>query len=507
MSNLKLSTYQKDILDWVKYGHGNAIIKALAGSGKTTILKECVNIIPEKQKILMLAFNKSIAEELKSKIDKNNVHIKTLHALGYSIILNHFNELNINSKIDDNKYKNHLNKHIDNYIIDLEINNNKLKVYKNTVLKLCSLGRLYLCKTEFDLKKLLIPYNIMPQYNELTTAMGLIEWGYDYDSIVNEYGEFVLDFTDMVFVPNVLNLKCSYKYDFILCDEVQDFSVAQQGIFFKTFKRGSRFIGVGDGNQLINFFAGSSQNSYNKLLKTPNTIELPLSISYRCPKRVGKLAKTFVPEFEVREDAPEGSVNYEVSINKIKDGDMVLCRNNQPLFMLYLKLIGENKKCFFKNKEITTDLIELILNNYCDNTNDLYQSLYNSLIDIKNKISIEKTISEDEVNNDDYIVSLNENIQILKIIGEGISNTNDLINKINSIFDNDANDGILLMTIHTAKGLQAKNVFILKKSLLHNKKNKSDEQMQESLNLEYVAYTRAEETLNFLTEKELINNF
>lgn len=503
MNNIILSDYQKEILNWVKLGYGNAVVRALAGTGKTFILKECVNIIHQNQKILMLAFNKTIAEELKKSIAKNNVHIKTIHGLGYSIIIKHFENLEIPIKIDDNKYKNQLNKNIAEYI-DLETYTiEKLKLYKENVLKLCSLGRSYLCKTLIDLKKLLTVYNILTIDNELEISLKLIEWGSDYESIVKEYNEYVLDFTDMVYIPNILNLKTSFKYDFIMVDECQDMSVAQQGVFFKTFRRGARFICVGDPNQLIYLFNGSSYNSYNKLLNTPNTIELPLLISYRCSKKVCEVARTIISDFEVPEDAIEGSFNKDVSLNKIQDGDMVLCRNNQPLIKLYLKLLRLNKKCYFKNSNSISDIVNLINLNFKEDINDLYNELYKQLISLRDNISINDNISIEEANYNELVVNLFDNINVIKTIGENLNTTNELLGKIEKLFNNNELNGICLMTIHTSKGLEADNVFILNKSLLHNKERQSEEQEQEDYNLEYVAYTRAKKTLNIISENEL----
>ena len=79
------SDEQKKILTWFRAGQGNLIVRARAGTGKTTTIVEGVERAPEA-KILLAAFNKSIADELKSRIKSEHVQAKTLHGLGLSFV-------------------------------------------------------------------------------------------------------------------------------------------------------------------------------------------------------------------------------------------------------------------------------------------------------------------------------------------------------------------------------------------------------------------------------------
>ena len=68
-------------------GSGNAVVDAVAGSGKSTTIVNALNLIPEDKSVLFLAFNKAIVEELKIKVGMlPNVDVKTLHSLGISSI-------------------------------------------------------------------------------------------------------------------------------------------------------------------------------------------------------------------------------------------------------------------------------------------------------------------------------------------------------------------------------------------------------------------------------------
>ena len=59
-----------------------------------------------------------------------------------------------------------------------------------------------------------------------------------------------IDYTDMVWLPVELSLNAKkFKKDFIFIDECQDQSLMSIQLFLKCFKRGTRFIAVGDEKQ------------------------------------------------------------------------------------------------------------------------------------------------------------------------------------------------------------------------------------------------------------------
>jgi len=64
------STYQKAVFDWVCNESGNAIISAVAGSGKTTTLIDALANVQDGSKCLFLSFNKEICISTRDKITK-----------------------------------------------------------------------------------------------------------------------------------------------------------------------------------------------------------------------------------------------------------------------------------------------------------------------------------------------------------------------------------------------------------------------------------------------------
>ncbi len=81
------SIYQKQIIDKILNTNENLLVNAKAGSGKTSTLLMIAECLKQQNKnSLFLAFNKSIVEELKLKVDTSYCSVKTLHSLGFSYI-------------------------------------------------------------------------------------------------------------------------------------------------------------------------------------------------------------------------------------------------------------------------------------------------------------------------------------------------------------------------------------------------------------------------------------
>jgi superfamily I DNA/RNA helicase len=77
---------QQDILNYVKKSDENFKIEAFAGTGKTSTLEMIVRKNPQRH-FLILAFNKSIADELKMRLqDRKNKAVFTTHSLALYLL-------------------------------------------------------------------------------------------------------------------------------------------------------------------------------------------------------------------------------------------------------------------------------------------------------------------------------------------------------------------------------------------------------------------------------------
>ena len=87
--------------EWEKTSN-NLAIEATAGSGKTSTLLEILRRSPIFKSKVFLAFNKSIADELQSKVPPST-DVFTLHSIGYRTLLK-----NSSNKYKLNEIKNYL---------------------------------------------------------------------------------------------------------------------------------------------------------------------------------------------------------------------------------------------------------------------------------------------------------------------------------------------------------------------------------------------------------------
>ena len=524
MSSFKPSVYQQAIYDFITNGSGNAVVSAVAGSGKTTTLINALKLIPKDKNVLFLAFNKSIAGELKERVPKEatNIDVKTVHAYGYGALTKDFK-----CQIDASKYKKLLrdiimylesqdamvltkygfDKKQMNFIDDFAFEPNEQeniedKVgYFNRVNTLCDLGRLNL----IDLKNM---DNGIDELNALSQKHNVeIINGECYRAwLLINIGASVLssaDFTDMVFLPNYYNLKLR-QYDIVFIDECQDLNSCQREIMKRAIKKETgRFIAVGDPAQAIYGFAGADSESFKKLLAIPNTTELPLSVCYRCGSDIIEYAKKYMPTIEASPSAKTGLIDHSFSYKNVVDGDMVLCRNTAPLVALCMVYLQKGINSYVMGTDVSKSLVAMIESTRRKteefSLENVFARIYREKDKMVQNVIKREKITEQEASESSVIVSFSDKIMTLEILSKGCDTGDDLIKKLERIFS-DNSTGICLSTIHKSKGLEADRVFIIHEELMPSKYAKKDWEKEQERNLIYVAYTRAKSLLGFITD-------
>ena len=503
------SEFQKDIFKEIASGVGNMVITAAAGSAKTTTIENCLRFIPEDKRKLFLAFNVSTVEKLKSEIvDANGVRIMTFHGLGNRIL----RENEVEFDVDDFKYVRYVKNHIEELTEFKECRSLGMKVisYLTNIVSLIDYSRYYLAMRVRDIQKVAEIYGIVPERDEFEVVRKVLIWGKNNTKLI--------DHTDMIWLPNVLNMTTKrYLFDFIFIDEAQDTTLAHQALVDKCFKRGCRFVAVGDPRQQINVWCGATEQSIQNYLSRPDTKHKQLPISYRCPRKVIEMAKKFAPEITERPDAIDGIVRQDVSPNDARPGDLVLCRIMSKLIEQYMSYIRNNKKAFLKGSDGVKDTYLSLINSVeaekidplCITKNGLIPKLYELYFDRLDTIMKSLEIGEAEAMYHYELLNLYDNIEAIKVMSEGLTTVDELRDKVKVIFNGDDQDAIILSTVHKAKGLEADNVFILCPSLLPSRLAQKDWEIQAEKNLVYVAITRAKKTLNFIHEDEkgFFNNF
>ena len=499
------SEHQQKVFDFVRHGAGNGMIKAVAGSGKTTTIVSAMQLVPKRLKCLFIAFNKSIVDELQSRLmSYSNCTVKTIHSLGFIIVKRN---LGSHIEVDEFKYRTYIKKHI-NDLSSIDPNNARLspaaiREYVDSITKLVDFARFNCAQTSAEVRGVAVKYGIPLSYDECDVAVKCLNWGKNNTDTI--------DYTDMVWLPYELSLRpMGCQFDWIFADEVQDFSKMAVELFFRCFKRGTRFICVGDTNQAINMFAGSSPDAFETLCGYQNTQMFTLPITYRCAKKIVEIARNFSPDTVARENAPDGQILTDCRTAVLKSGDMVLCRSKAPLMNLYIKLLKTGKPCYVKGMEMGRDLLNLIdivddsvepLNASLEK-DGLFVRLYEYMLDERDKLMRNHNLDIDDATLSSYVMGIYDSIGSLIALSAWKNTRDELVQRINNMFDEN-NNGICLSTIHKAKGLEAERVFILCNSSMPSSLAKQDWEKEQERNLQYVAYTRPKNVLGFVSEKEI----
>lgn len=495
------SEYQLKFFDWIEHGIGNAVVSARAGSGKTSTCVEALKIIPSKEKALFIAFNKSIAGELSERLkSKKNTRASTLHSLGLSIFRGSFGN---NFELDEYKYRKYLKSHISELTTKAEEIDtpNKLNDYINTITMLIDYSRHNLAQSEEEIDYVSRKYGIPTFFDECVVTKKCLDWG--------KANVETIDYPDMIWLPVELGLKpTGHTYDWVFFDEAQDASLCMIQLFLKTIKRGGRYVAIGDEKQMINIWAGASEEAFKFLQEYPNTTLFTLPITYRCGKKIVEYANSLVPDICAKDDAIDGEVIDDCKITDFEDGDMVLCRSKAPLMQLYTKLLKKKINSYIKGQDIGKNLITILesVDNEQLNTDldrdGVFVRLYEKLFNERNKLIQSRGLDYDDATLSPYITEMYDTINALMILGEKHKTKTKLIEQINKIFKEES-FGVCLSTVHKSKGLESDNVYIICHSSMPSRLAVLDWEKEQERNLMYVAYTRARKKLGFVSEKEI----
>ena len=552
---LKPTPAQESIYRFIESGIGNGIIDAVAGSGKTTTLMGCVEHVPDISDVLYCAFNVSIRKELQKRFHKANKPVKvfTIHSLGFQMLratrdFKDVEDHKYNKIVKDPKFFETIVPFIDDILdfhqyysvaelkemeersvtldwIEKNALNEGLKYIQKILSRLLNINQKYRCTLAFDavndIDYIIRHYGIfdkeeytLPTYSKevecyFNAHKKLLQEG---NSVALSHG--IIDYTDMLYLPHLLNLTAKKKYGFVFVDECQDLSRAQLYVVKQYLRDNGRLLAVGDPYQAIYGFAGADCSSFENVKAAFNCQTLGLTDCFRCPADVIKIAQSIREDIKGFKTDP-GKIykipQREVIFN-IKAGDLVICRTRKPLIGMALTLIKKGYKV-----KIHPDELMEFMGDYKKNftPKELRKVLSEDMIDEffeTARSRNEKRIYKENQNADTALRRLLIDAEIKEMEStldflkskffEWQLNTLELIlKKLKHMLSNPSDDAIKISTIHRAKGLENDRVFILEYNKLPYRRDLEWENIQER-NLHYVAVTRPKEEL-YLCEDEL----
>lgn len=592
-------------VDAIKHFEGPALILAVPGSGKTTVLlNRILNLIKnhniDPSEIISITFSKSQGIDMEKRFLAQNpefrgkITFKTIHAFCYEIVRNYMKLKNIKKTLIEGN--NEFNRILilkrvyyqKNYkkLSDEEIND-FFSIYDYTKNKMYDFEG-YIRKNHFISNRLLMLklYNL---YDEIKIQNNFMDFN-DLLILANEYIS-----TDKKLLKALKN-----RYKFFQIDEGQDTSTLQFEIIRKiVFPENNVFIVADDDQSIYSFRGASPENLLNFKNIYPNSKIFFMDKNFRSTKNIIKISNKIIQGNKIRYEKSSKHTteeNSQIMLFKVKNSTIqarelvkriseinpnetigVLYRNN--ISSLYVAemlknndidfFVKENKFDFYSNRilndvknillfsEDTTDLevfkrIYFKLNAYIkkdfitkleykpynqcvleslldlDELNDFYLNKFTSLRNdfkrlkrMKMEDKIDCILYElgygDYLDNFNDFSNLNYNLifDLIKYLSKDLKTFDEFIEKLDNLKEllknaSSSKSNISISTIHSSKGLEYDNVFIIdlidgefpQKSIL----NSFDEKLlEEERRLFYVAMTRARKRLFLYTIKERNN--
>ncbi len=469
------STYQNAIFNMVSGSEYNLAIQAVAGSGKTSTILECMNRLSGNS--LFLAFNKAIADDLRSKV--RGAEVKTLNGLGHSIVTRRLPGVKLESWKVSNAIRSKLN--TEDYANFGAACARAISLARGAGFGIVNQANRRDFLDLFDDAELDISAEFISKASQLCVLT--------FQQIINDFTSF--DFDDQLFLP-VFHDWTFPSFDTVFIDEAQDLNTIQHMMLARLANKGARIIAVGDSRQAIYGFRGAVVNSMELLVDTFSMHELPLSVTYRCDEKIVELAQSIVPHIRARDNAPQGEVLYstDISLASISNDEMIVCRNNAPIMALAMRALIERRPV-------------RVMSNFVEQLKGFVKSFKTRDLRILEErllkwYEVERKNAEEAefYGRLSYLSDKYESVQSLIRESETVD---DVLNALEK-FGN-SRVGPVLSTIHKAKGLEAERVTILHREKLPSKFARSHSALIQEDNLLYVAITRAKHYLNIHTEE------
>jgi len=446
-----------------------------------------------KDNVLAMAFNKSIATELQSRLTFGEA--KTIHSLGACLLNPYLRRQGLRPKLDTWKTA--------NIFCDLVEARNTHALSKDhrdildDVKKAVSICKDFVIGyDDLDAKRLFDLLNIRdftPQTDITTLA------GYTKDvlrvGIETEERMATFDFDDMIYVPNLFDLKATYSN--IMVDEAQDLSYGRRKLILN--QNCETYVFVGDPNQAVYAFAGADSESMSTIAKEADADEMPLSISYRCACSIVEEAQQYISsgQLESAPDAAEGEVHRNYPFNKMVEelvpGDLLLCRINAPIVGLAWKLIKEQKPACIVGRNLAANL-KTIVKKLLKKDNPSLSTFFQRLSEWETR-QIE-VLDSKNYDTTDAKVRLSDQVDCITILAGEADAVSELPQMIDQIFaKKDDGSKIRLSSIHRAKGLEAERVFWYAPENTPHRMAQTPVARAQEKNLQFVATTRAKSEL------------
>lgn len=488
--------------------HQSILLVAVAGSGKTTTLVNNLEVM--KGNTALLAFNKKIVTELEERVAKLapavrlNTTVATAHAFGARAWRQSgFPKARVEGGKVNFLLKDFTSSlsHEHPLVKGRSIIRSLVSYAKSAGFGLQSDAEFFPSPEDnfawadlidhFNLETELDTAGLDPQ-DAIKAAKTIFKQSIEQLSLI--------DFDDMIYLPLLHNIKLP-QHQNVLIDEAQDINATRRELAFRMLRPGGRLIAVGDPHQAIYGFTGADAASLQNIKRRAKAVEMPLSVCWRCDAKIIEHARKWVSHIESFDKENRGKVDSvpfdEDFLDRLTDGDAVLCRLNKPNVSVAIGLLRRGRTARIEGRDLGAKLMSHARKAAPDmppldellHALDSYRAHQVDIL-VRAEKHTSATLVEDEI---EALIVL-----IDRCLEQGKRRFADLDFLQQELFQDDAHKSkcILLSSVHKAKGLEWPRVYLLGRSdYMPFFKAEQDWELEQENNLIYVAVTRAKHEL------------
>lgn len=509
---------QQAVIDQAR-SPASLMLQAYAGCAKTSTIE----MLARRTQVpaLALAFNKRIADELRPRLP-GSWQVKTLNGLGHSAWAQGLRGSVTNVQLDDRK----LGK-IVSQVGERQGIKRLLTDQWTQARELCAAAMLaglspgnegepLVEDTEDQWQALAIDQDI--PLADFPLAYSLAREALIESIALARAG--IISFDDQVYCPTILGGRWP-RFPLVAVDESQDLSPLNHRQL--ALCSSDRIVSVGDSRQAIYAFRGADAASMTNLRRLrPSWQDLPLTLTFRCPKAVVARQQAHAPGFRASpgnaegkferadrfDEEDEGQAGWSWNWLGVEANDIahttpgrdphlaILCRNNAPLLSLAFKLIRQSVPVAMPGRDLGKGLTQLAAR--LAKPEEPITKLLGALAEWEGSEQA-KLVAQGR---EDRLESVTDRAECLRAVADGsqASRVSDLVAALDNLFARDRGR-VTLSSIHRAKGLEWDLVLHLDPWRIPSKwsraaAEKGDRrQLEQEYNLRYVCETRTRHTL------------
>lgn len=490
---------------------GSVMVDALAGCAKSSTLELAAPGV--RVPALGLAFNKRNADELRPRMP-GNFKVATFNGLGHGAMMRALPAVSKWGAPDEKKLGKLISAVARDHRVDLSGDQ------WDELRRLCQKAQ------QWGLTPADVGRPLVPDTDETWLAIAEDLWLAE-DSLnlylplaravltedIKQVHQGLYSFDDQVWFSSCVAGQFP-KYPVVFIDESQDLSPLNHAQLSLSCHPEGRYVVVGDPLQAIYSFRGADADSMKKLrLMRPSWTDRPLKTTFRCPKVVVERQQGHAPGYRAWHTNPEGAFRQLkrrfgvdipgvglgegwtwADVERLKptpsSGVLVLCRNMAPLMALAFKLIRAQVGCQVAGRDIGKALVALSRKILEDNglPRDRCAMLVRDWAE--GEASLARANGHEE-----KVASIMDRAECLQaVLASGARDAGELRQLLDRLFQR--NSGVMLSTIHRAKGSEEDLVLVLDPWRIPSRyateaaKRGDSRQLVQEFNLRYVAETR-----------------